>query len=205
MLMQSNGKIFVGVTGGIGSGKSVVCDYLKKLGCKIIKADEIAKQLYRKNEKLKRALKSEFGKVIYDKDENVSIDKLREVTFINCKIQKRVNEIVHPFVIKSILDSYNKIKRGIVVNEAALIFESGFDKYLDLVVMVSSPKELRIKRVIKRSGLTLKEIEKIISLQLTDKEKIKLSDIIIRNNGTKTQLKQNVNKFSHILRNLVRQ
>ncbi len=203
--MQSNGKIFVGVTGGIGSGKSVVCDYLKKLGCKIIKADEIAKQLYRKNEKLKRALKSEFGKVIYDKDENVSIDKLREVTFINCKIQKRVNEIVHPFVIKSILDSYNKIKRGIVVNEAALIFESGFDKYLDLVVMVSSPKELRIKRVIKRSGLTLKEIEKIISLQLTDKEKIKLSDIIIRNNGTKTQLKQNVNKFSHILRNLVRQ
>lgn len=205
MLMQSNGKIFVGVTGGIGSGKSVVCDFLKKFGCKIINADEIAKQLYRKNEKLKRSLKKEFGKIIYDKHENVSIDKLREVTFKNFRILRRVDEIVHPFVIKAILDSYHKIKRGIVVNEAALILESGFDKYLDIVVLISTRKELRIKRVIKRSGLARKEIEEIISLQLPEKEKIKLSDIIIRNNGTKTLLKQNVNKLSYILRNLVKQ
>lgn len=202
--MQSNRKIFVGVTGGIGSGKSVVCDYLKKLGCKIIKADEIAKQLYRKNEKLKRALKKEFGKIIYDKHENVSIDKLKEVTFKNSRVLRRVDEIVHPFVIKAMLDSYNKITRGIIVNEAALILESGFDRYLDIVVMVSSLKELRIKRVIKRSGLTRKKIEKIISLQMPEKEKIKLSDIIIRNNGTKTQLRQNVNKLTYILKNLVK-
>src|SRR5687768_8612821 len=121
-----NKKIFVGVTGGIGSGKSLVCKYLEELGCKVLYADDLAKKLYETNNKLKNKLVKEFGIGILIKGK-ISNPKLREKVFSDGRKTERVNRIVHPFVISEKLRMYKKIKKGIVITEAALIFESGFD------------------------------------------------------------------------------
>ncbi len=185
-------KLLIGVTGGIGSGKSLACEYFKELGCSVFFADDIAREMYSTHAALRKKLVAEFGAGILNQDRSISFDKLRQIVFSSERNQTRVNRIVHPFVISEILRLTGNSPSKIIIVEAALIFESGFDKYLDYTILIHSSVKNRIERVRKRRKLTVSQIRSIIKLQMPEKEKLRKADIIIRNDTTKHELKEQV-------------
>ena len=199
----SRKKLFVGVTGGIGSGKTLVCSYLEELGCKIFYADELARRMYLTSKELRTALVKEFGKTILDKKNNISFDRLRQIVFSSEKNQKRVNNIVHPFVIAELIRRAKSDKSKIIIVEAALIFESGFDKYLDLTVEIFSSVKTRVERVKKRKKLTVSQIKSIIKLQMPENEKTRRADFVIKNHSSKMDLRKKVQFLYFILNQLL--
>jgi dephospho-CoA kinase len=197
-MLNKSGRLLVGVTGGIGSGKSLACKYFAQLGCKIFYADDIAKELYITNPKLKKALAGRFGKKIIDKNGNMNFFEFRKVVFSSTANQERVNKIVHPFVISEIIKRAKSSNSKLVVIEAALIFESGFDKYLDYTIVVFSSVKNRVERIRKRNMLSVRDIRLIMKLQMPEKEKIKKADFVLKNDSTTSQLRKKV-KFIYSL------
>lgn len=155
--------------------------------------------MYLTSKPLRNALVREFGIGILDtKRKNIALDKFRGIVFASERNQKRVNRIVHPFVIDELNLRAKKLKAKMILVEAALIFESGFDKYLDYTVEVFSPVYTRIKRVKKRNPkLTISEIRSIIKLQMNEKEKVERADFIIQNSKDISSLREEV---SHLYR-----
>lgn len=191
--MRSN-KILIGVTGGIGSGKTLVCKFLKQLGCTVYHADEIAKRLYKTRGHdpllLKKKLTANFGQRILDREKNISLSELRKLVFSNKLNQQRVNCIVHPFVIRDILSKAKRTKNKFIIIEAALIFEANFDEYLDYTILVYSSIKKRIERIKRRDNVLEKDIRKIIKLQMPEKEKLKRADFIIYNDSSVNKVKK---------------
>jgi dephospho-CoA kinase len=200
--MQNKQSLIIGITGGIGSGKSLACEYFQKLGCKIFYADEIAKNLYFSDKKLRAALVKQFGKNILDNKGLINFPEFRKIVFKSDANQKRVNKIVHPFVISEILAQAKKSKSKIVIVEAALIFESGFEKYNDYTILIYSNTANRTERVQKRSKLSKVLIKSIMKLQMPENEKKKKADIIIENDGTKRELQKKVKFVFGVLKAL---
>lgn len=183
-------KLIIGVTGGIGSGKSLVCQYIHEFGGKIFFADKIARDLYLTSFKLRKELVKQFGEKILDQRKRISLVKFREIVFSSDANQKRVNRIVHPFVIKEILKKSKSSKSNLLFVEAALIFESGFNKHLDYVVEVFAPVNKRVGWIRKRNKMPYKMIGSIMKLQMKEREKIKRADFVIRNTSDRTHLKK---------------
>ena len=178
------GKTLIGITGGIGSGKSEVCAQLQNQGFKVFFADLIAKELYTMDKKLSAALVKRFGKDILNFKGKINLAKLREAMFKSKKNYHDCNSIVHPVVINYLEKEIKKCKENIIVIESAILFESNFNKYLDFVVMIYSNKKTRIKRVMLRDGAKRKDIEKVMKYQMDERKKIGMSDIIVMNNKT---------------------
>lgn len=197
-----HGILTVGVTGGIGSGKTTVCKIFEELGVKVIYADELAKELMEKDENLKRKIAKAFGPQAYIGGK-LNRKFIADVIFSDEEKKKRLESIVHPAVIKRILSEFKKISKeketDFVVVEAALIFESGFDDELDYVVVVeTSDDETKIKRIIERDNCSRDEVLRRMKAQMDPAEKIKLADIVIRNDGSIEELREKV-KFLHSL------
>jgi dephospho-CoA kinase len=190
--MQNKKRLLIGVTGGIGSGKSLVCDYFKKLGCTVFYADEIAKQLYLENEDLKLALVKQFGEKLIGYNGEIDFNEFRTIVFKSDANQKRVNKIVHPFVIKEILIRAERAEAKIIIKEAALMFESGSYKFNDYNILVYSTVKDRIERIKKTRRLPAKTIKSIMKLQMPEKEKRQFADFIIENNSTTKELQKKV-------------
>lgn len=199
---QVKKKLLIGVTGGIGSGKSLACKYFKQLGCRVFYADDIAKELYVRNSKLRQALVKKFGKKITDGKGKLDFFEFRKVVFSSTANQERVNKIVHPFVVSEILRRAKNSKSKLIVIEAALIFESGFNKYLDYTIVVFSTVKNRIKRIRKRSGLSVRDIRSIMKLQMLEREKIKKADFVLKNNSAPAQLREKVKFIYSLLINI---
>lgn len=200
--LRKSGKLKIGITGGIGSGKSLACKYFEKLGYKVIYADRVAKELYASNRQLIRKLAAEFGREILDEKGNLSRPEARRIIFSDKTNIKRVNSIVHPFVFRQMDNMVSMIKDNIVLFEAAIMFESGSYKRMDYVVLIYANKETRIKRIIKRDGVRRRDVLKLMKLQLDEREKAKRADFVIKNNSTALELKKNVKAFSRILKTL---
>ncbi|TRZ65986.1 dephospho-CoA kinase [bacterium] len=196
------GKILVGITGGIGSGKSEVCLQLKNKGFRVINADLKAKELYKKDKKLAATVVKYFGKDILNFQGVISLAKLREKVFDNKKNYKKINDLVHPVVIKYILNEVKKTRQNVIIIESALVFDTSFHKYLDYVVMVYSNKKKRIERIMMRDGVKKKDVERIMYYQLDEKAKIEESDFVLVNNKTLEDLASEVDFFSKVLKSL---
>ena len=194
------GKILIGITGGIGSGKSEVCRQLHVRGFKVIFADLYAKELYKKDKKLAKSVVEAFGKDILNFQGVISLSKLRQKVFASKRSFQKINSLVHPVVIKNLLNEIKKAKEKIIIIESALVFDTTFHKYLDYVVMVYSNKKNRMRRITMRDGIPKKEIENIMSYQLDEKLKIEKSDFVIVNNKTIDGLNTEVDFFSKILK-----
>lgn len=185
-------NILIGVTGGIGSGKTEVCKVLKRLGCSIYCADDIAKQLYRTNAALKTRLLKAFGTKVLDSKKDISLLSLRNILFRSKVNQRRVGGIVHPFVVSEIIKRVKGNRSRYVVIEAALIFETNFDRFLDYTIMVHSKIRKRIRRLLKRNNLPVREIRRIMSFQMSEREKMKRADKIISNDKSLNELRKKV-------------
>jgi dephospho-CoA kinase len=188
----------IGLTGGIGSGKSTVAKIFETLGIPVFNADAAAKEIMNNNVDLKLALEQEFGKLVYKN--NVLDNKyLANIVFNdNYKLQK-LNALVHPPTIKAGLDWEAKQTANYIIKEAALMFEAGSAFGLDYIIGIFSPKHLRISRLIKRDVTTKELVEIRMKNQIDDDIKMKLCDFVIINNEQKLLTTQVIDLHNIIL------
>jgi dephospho-CoA kinase len=191
----------IGITGGIGSGKTTVCHIFELLGVKVYNADIRAKLLLNENAEVKLQVINAFGEKIYP-DGILDKKKLAAIVFNDKKALELLNSIVHPAVDKDFVKWVkNHSGEKYILKEAALLFESGTYKSLDFIVAVTAPLELRIKRIIKRDNFTRKQVFDRINNQMNQQDKIRLSDFVIINNERKMLIPQ-VLKLNRILENI---
>jgi dephospho-CoA kinase len=197
-LAFKHGILTVGITGGIGAGKTTVCKIFEELGAKVIYADELAKEIMENDESLKRKIKKIFGEKSYI-GEKLNRKFIADIIFSSDEKRKLLESIVHPAVIKRILSDLKKIadegKYNFVIVEAALIFESGFDKELDYVLVVDADDEIKIKRIMERDKCSKEEVLKRMRAQLDSKIKRELADMVIINDGDIDELRKKVSFF----------
>lgn len=176
--------IKVGITGGIGSGKSTVCKIFKLLGVPVFEADTEAKNLMDSNKEIMSELINLFGSEIYMKDGGVDRKKLADIIF-NDDIQlKKVNKIIHPFVRNTFINWIKNQNSAYIIHEAAILFESGFYKMMDFNILISAPEEMRIERVVRRDKISPERVKERIQKQWTDEEKRRLTDVEIKNDNS---------------------
>ena len=171
----------IGLTGGMGSGKSVVAKVFEILGIPVYYADDAAKRLMNTDAVIKKAIIRNFGDECY-KDGLLDRHYLASIVFNNKEKLDLLNSLTHPATIADANEWMKKQKAPYIIKEAALLFESGAEKGLDRVIGISSPLPLRIKRVMQRDGLTEAEVMKRIEKQMDEKEKMKRCDYVIINN-----------------------
>jgi dephospho-CoA kinase len=169
----------VGVTGGIGSGKSMVCKVFRLLGVPVFVADDVAKELINTNPEIRRQLIDWFGEDVYLPNGAIHRKKLASIIFNDNLALEKVNRIVHPAVRNAFIQWVNKQNTAYVIQEAAIIFESKQEQYYDLIVTVTAPLEERIQRVITRDNTTRENVLSRINMQIPDEFKCEHSDFVI--------------------------
>lgn len=173
----------IGITGGIGSGKTTVCRIFKLMGIPVFEADVVAKQLLNSNTEIKNNLIHLFGSGIYMKDGAVNRKKLAGIIFNDDVQLAKINSLVHPAVRNEFQKWLKQQKSSYVIHEAAILFESGFYKLMDYNIFVSAPEKERILRVVKRDNITEQQVKERLSKQWTDAERRKLADYEIVNDN----------------------
>lgn len=173
--------IVVGLTGGIGSGKTTVAKAFKALGIPIYIADIEAKKLMNRSKVIKRKLKLLLGDAAYTEAGKLNKPYIANIIFNDKSYLKKMNAIVHPKVAKHFKKWTEKQSAPYVIKEVAVLFENGGNTACDFVITVTAPKALRIERLLKRDDTSIEKIEAIIKNQWSDNEKIKLSDYTIIN------------------------
>ena len=193
----------VGLTGGIGSGKSEGSKFFHKWGSFIFDADKEAKNIIDKNENAQQEIIKEFGSDVINIDNKIDKQKLARVAFQDEFHQLNLNSIIHPYVFKKIDETFDKIKldnkHKIFVVDAALIYESGADTHMDYVIVVTSLLRYRTERVMSRQNITRDDFMKRVALQWSDGDKEHLADFIIQNNSDLKSLeKESKNIFESL-------
>ena len=183
-------KIKVGITGGIGTGKSTLCEIIKSKGYTVLSADDIAKEIMANDSSVKDLIKSEFGNEAYI-DEKINTKFLAEKVFNDEQNIMIINSIVHPPTISKMNEEMNTALQNdkLVFAESALIFEAEFETIFDFIILVTANEENKIKRVMQNKKLTKEEVKKRIANQMPDDEKRKGSDFVIENNSTLDEFK----------------
>lgn len=196
----------IGLTGGIGSGKSTASSIMAKLGSYIFDADAEAKKILDNNKEVQKNIIEEFGSDVLDHDGSIDKKKLAAVAFQDEDHQIILNSIIHPFVFKELDKQFEKIsnknKHTSFIVDGALILESGIDQHLDSIVLIASLLKYRIERALKRGNLSREDILRRIDLQWTDEQKAEIADHTIYNNGTEKELEDKIKEFheEHIYR-----
>ena len=176
--------IRIGVTGGIGSGKSLVCRVFSQLGVPVYSADEAAKNLMEHNAEIRKELTVVFGTSAYE-GEKLNRSKLAGLIFENPELLAEVNRIVHPRVARDFSNWCSSFTSSpFVIQESAILFESNSFKLFDHIVLVTAPEEIRIQRILRRPEMTREKILRIMRNQLPEEEKIVRSHFIINNDET---------------------
>jgi len=180
--------ITVGLTGGIGSGKTTVAAIFERCGTAIIYADRVARNLIDSNKAIRKKIIQTFGKESYFPDGSLDRVRMAGRVFKNRKMQEILNAIVHPVVIREINLTIENIRRSglykIVIIEAALIFEAGIQNKFDYIVVVDADRDVRIRRMMLRDGESETNINARIKSQLSNRTKATMADFVIQNNGT---------------------
>ena len=180
----------LGVTGGIGSGKTTVCGIFKELGAWIFSADDEAKRLMLEAD-VRREIIDAFGTESYDSEGNLNRKYLAETVFHDDDAIRRINGIVHPRVFQSFERMRTKAEdegAPLLVHEAAILYESGGDKHVDAVAVVDAPEEVRIRRVMEREGSTEAAVRARIENQWPAEELRTRADFVIQNDGEESAL-----------------
>ena len=189
----------VGLTGGIGSGKTTVSKILTNLGYSVYNSDQRAKWLMNNDESLKSTIAELFGQNSFiNKTLNSSF--ISNAVFNNPPLLQQLNKLIHPEVAKDFKIWIQKNKNcKILFKEAAILIESKAYLEMDKIILVTCPKEIRIKRILKRDSLDYKSVLKRIENQMSDNEKLKYANYIIENNGNRDSLKNKVQNIIHSL------
>ena len=191
--------IKVGVTGGIGSGKTFVCGKLKERGIPVYNCDDEAKRMMQECSNIKEELCSLIGNKAYI-DGRLNKSAIAEFLFANSENGKKINSIVHPAVKKDFAEWTEKQNAPLVVQECALLYEAGFQSTVDVVIAIDAPVDVRIERAMKRDNATRQQIEARMLQQLDDKEKKRRADYDIVNDG-KTNIDKQIDNILKLIIN----
>ena len=181
----------VGITGNFGVGKTTVAKMFRQLGARIIDADEIAHQATKPHTAIYRKILAYFGRRILT-GKYISRRKLAKIAFADKKKLKKLNQFMHPKILRIIKNRACKFSRKqVVVIDAALLVESGLAPWIDKLIVVRSGRNIQFKRL-RRSGLTDELIEKRLRFQLSQVKKLNFADFVIDNSGTRKQTEKQV-------------
>ena len=197
--------IKVGITGGIGSGKSTVCRVFETFGIPVFYADTVAKSIMVTDHILVTGLKETFGQESYDDSGKLNNKHIAAIVFNDKDQLVRLNALVHPAVFRA-FDAWIETippNTPYILKEAALLFESGSYKLCDKSVLVTAPASVKIKRVMDRDGVSAGQVEARMDKQMSDDEKSKMADFLIRNDGSQSVIHQ-VLELHHQFLNLTK-
>jgi len=175
--------IKLGITGGIGSGKTTVAKVFETIGVPVFYADDEAKNFLLRDA-VKQQLVNLFGSKVINESGDINKTELANIVFNNKESLEELNALIHPLLMNEFVawsEKKNAEKHSYVIMEAAILFEAGFDVYVDKVLCVSAPIETRISRVVKRDGVSKEQVLSRINNQMTDDERESKSDFIIHN------------------------
>ncbi len=199
--MSKSRPLLVGITGGIGSGKSTVCKLFSLLGVPVYTADDRAKWLMNHDSPLKEKILAAFGSESYLSNGELNRAYLAASVFSNPEKVAALNALVHPAVRKDFMDWVSQQTAPYLIKEAALLFETGAAKELDCVINVSSPLRVRMARVLLRDPQrTEEQVNQIIDQQLPDEEKNERADFSIKNTDNKLLIPQVITLHEQLLR-----
>lgn len=192
--------MIIGLTGILGSGKSTAAKIFKDLGAEVIDADEISRYVVRAGSSGLEMVVNHFGKDFVDERQELDRKKLGALVFSNPQKKQELEDIIHPLIRREALNRISTIQQqkpnAIIVSEIPLLFESRFSyPELDLIVLISANEETCISRVMKRDDCTKELALKKIRSQIPIKEKEKLSDIVIMNDGSVSELREKIENF----------
>ena len=189
----------VGLTGGIGSGKSELSRFFEKWGAYIFDADKEAKIIIDTKESVQKEIIAEFDTNILNAENIIDRKKLARIAFQDEGHQLRLNSIMHPYVFQEIDKQFDNVssanKHKIFVVDAALIYESGADTHMDFVIVITSLLRFRAERAMGHGNMTREDFLKRVDLQWTDKDKAHMADFIISNNNSLEGLKKDARKI----------
>ncbi|MBX3105634.1 MAG: dephospho-CoA kinase [Bacteroidetes bacterium] len=189
----------VGITGGIGSGKTFVASLFHELGIPVYDADTAAKLLMNSDSKLKNGLQQLLGHSLYDADGNLNRKKMSELIFNDSTLRLKVNALVHPCVQLDFEKWITEQQAPFVLKESAILFEAGADKGLDTVICVTAPVDLRIKRTVERDKSDIAKVTAIMQAQMDDELRNKKCAFVILNDGKTALLPQVLAVYEKIL------
>jgi len=196
--------LIVALTGGIASGKSVVAEVLEDLGCYIHHADKIAHDLMEPEKPAWKKIVAHFGKKILNEDKTINRSRLGKIIFSDEKERRFLNDLIHPLVLEKKKEVSSRLEKeghyNIFISEAALTIEAGFADFFDKIIMTYCKKEVQIKRLMERDGISRKQTIKIIKSQMQPQEKLKCADYII---DTSSSLQSTVEQTERVYRNLM--
>ncbi len=180
--------LIVGLTGNIGSGKSIVAAIFSSLGIPVYNADNNAKK-FLDNIEVKSLIKSAFGDKVFEVNYSINKKSLADIVFNDSDKLKTLNSIIHPFVIEdfkswiqlNLTTNNHKLSTKYVIIEAAILFETGYNTIADKIIVVTCPEDLRIKRIMKRDSMTEPEVRQRMKNQWNEDDIIKLAGFIIKN------------------------
>lgn len=176
----------IGITGGIGSGKTTVCEIFKLFGVQVFHADDEAKNLQNNDLHIREQLIKLFGRHIYSPDGMLDRKKLAGLIFNDSDVLAKVNSIIHPAVRKSFLKwTEDHQDADYILYEAAILLESGYASDFDRTILVLADEKIRIERVIKRDHVSEELVKQRINNQMPEAQKIKMVDLIIENSNEK--------------------
>ena len=188
----------VGLTGGIGSGKSTVTDYFMKLGAGVIDADEVSRSLTADGQPAVDLIAQKFGKKILSKPGILNRDKLRDLVFNDKPAKLKLEEILHPLIRSQMQAMASEMDRSYLVFSIPLLIESNQQSAFDRILVVNAPDILRFKWIKKRSGLNDKQIQKIMDSQFSTSERLSHADDVIDNDDTLEHVYQQVEKLHQL-------
>ena len=187
--------MIVGLTGGIGSGKSAAANFFVELGVDLIDADDLAKNVLNKNSKGYELFINEFGEQYLDNDKNIDRELLRKTIFNDSDKKNKLENIIHPQVRFGIEEFIKTSKSDYCIVVVPLIYETRSSSYYDRILVIDCDEEIQINRSAIRDNTENKEIKKIISKQASREERLSIADDVILNNRTLDSLKEEVIKL----------
>ena len=197
-------SLLVGLTGGMGSGKSLAASYFGEFGAQVIDADRISQELVAPEKPAWKEIIEEFGSSILNPDQTLNRKQVAAIVFNDESKRKKLEDILHPRVIVEERRLYERYRqensRVLAVIDAALLLESGNYKNVDTVIVVQCGREEQIRRVMERDGTVRSEVENRLSSQMSLEEKVGFGDYILRNDGTRESLKSQVGELYRNLR-----
>lgn len=191
----------IGVTGGIGSGKSTICKIFELLNVPVYYSDDLAKSILNTDENIKQKVVELFGAIILDIDGLLNRKKIAEIVFNDSAQLEKLNNIIHPAVASDFCSWVALRKHDkYVLKEAAILFESGANEQVDKVIAVIAPKELRRRRVLTRDNANVEDINRRMENQMGDNELSEKSDFVIINDESKSVIQQVLNIHKSIIK-----
>ncbi len=202
----SRPMLSVAVTGGIGSGKTLLCDVFRSLRIPVLSADDLSKEIADTVPAVRRRIRALLGPDSYTSRGSLDRRYVAERVFGRPRILRRLEGILHPAVLrktKSWLAAHRKKGTRIAVVEAALVFESGLDSLVDIVVVVDAPKEERVRRVQARDGSSMAQIRRRMAAQIADKDRRERADIVVKNTGRVAEFRRKGKFLAQVFRSMV--